>query len=224
MPPATRKRAAAKKAAPKAPVYSAELVARALELRRAGATPALIGAELGIDSAEVLSVLDVALAAIDVRWQPALEKERLERMFAGIWTRAARGDLPSIDRAVKIGERLERVLADPKPNAHELRRAFDESVESSKALDVKVDAALIASGRAIADRVDEALANGEGTEITKALYLLPHLMNILREMQATPTARLTAAAAAGSEGGSGGSNGNGSKLSQLRGLAGGKAG
>ena len=74
----------------------------------------------------------------------------------------------------------------------ELREAFDLSVSSNRELIGSLDAALVESGRKIADRVDEATAAGEGQEVTKALYLLPHLMNVLREMYATPKARLEA--------------------------------
>lgn len=73
----------------------------------------------------------------------------------------------------------------------DLRSAFDDSVESSSGL-TPADAALVATGRTIADRVDEAVESGEGQEVTKALYLLPHLMNVLREMYATPKARFEA--------------------------------
>lgn len=74
----------------------------------------------------------------------------------------------------------------------DLREAFDRSVEENSTVLPGIDAALIESGRKIADRVDEATATGEGQEVTKALYLLPHLMNVLREMYATPKARLEA--------------------------------
>jgi hypothetical protein len=47
----------------------------------------------------------------------------------------------------------------------------------------------VESGRTIAERVDLACESGEGQEVTKALYLVPHLMNVLREMYATPKAR-----------------------------------
>lgn len=77
----------------------------------------------------------------------------------------------------------------------DLRKAFDASVEAAQALrgegrlDPNLDAGLVEAGRKIADRVDEATATGEGQEVTKALYLVPHLMNVLREMYATPKAR-----------------------------------
>ncbi|QLQ11168.1 MAG: hypothetical protein HZY75_13295 [Nocardioidaceae bacterium] len=65
----------------------------------------------------------------------------------------------------------------------------------------QVDDALVEAGRAIADRVDAATEDGEGQEVTKALYLLPHLMNVLREMYATPKVRLEAGIAKEAAGG-----------------------
>lgn len=73
----------------------------------------------------------------------------------------------------------------------DLREAFDGTVVDS-GLILPVDAALVEAGRKIADRVDEATATGVGQEVTKALYLLPHMVNILREMLATPAARRNA--------------------------------
>jgi hypothetical protein len=72
----------------------------------------------------------------------------------------------------------------------DLREAFDRSVKSNAQVAPEVDDALVEAGRKIADRVDEATALGDGQEVTKALYLLPHLMNVLREMYATPKARI----------------------------------
>lgn len=105
----------------------------------------------------------------------------------------------------------------------DLRDAFDASVKAAAAardegvLDPKRDAALVEAGRKIADRVDEATATGEGQEVTKALYLVPHLMNVLREMYATPKARVDAGLT-----GKGGASGGG-KLAQLQSLKGGKS-
>lgn len=72
----------------------------------------------------------------------------------------------------------------------DLRDAFDASVEACGL--TERDRALAAAGRKVADRIDEATATGEGQEVTKALYLVPHMMNILREMHATPASRLAA--------------------------------
>lgn len=73
--------------------------------------------------------------------------------------------------------------------AGQLEGAFERSVESSKELVDGLDDALVESGRVIAHRVDVAVESGEGQEVTKALYLLPHLMNVMREMYATPKSR-----------------------------------
>lgn len=71
----------------------------------------------------------------------------------------------------------------------DLLSAFERSVKANRELNGALDAALVESGRTIAERVDHAVETGEGQEVTKALYLVPHLMNVLREMYATPKSR-----------------------------------
>lgn len=94
-----------------------------------------------------------------------------------------------------------------------VRAAVDESIRLSSVL-LPVDSALVASARTVADRIDAAVAAAEGQELTKALYLIPHVTNLLKEMLATPAAR--AASGSGKESGGG-------KLAQLRSIQGGKA-
>lgn len=72
----------------------------------------------------------------------------------------------------------------------DLRKAYDGTVKACGL--TPADGALVEAGRKIADRIDEATDTGEGQEVTKALYLTPHLVNILREMLATPAARKAA--------------------------------
>lgn len=74
----------------------------------------------------------------------------------------------------------------------DLLGAFEKTVRANQELVGDLDAAVTEAGRVIAARVDEAVESGEGQEVTKALYLLPHLMNVLREMYATPKSRLEA--------------------------------
>lgn len=74
----------------------------------------------------------------------------------------------------------------------DLRDGYDRSVAANRQLVGDLDDALVEAGRKVADRIDEATASGEGQEVTKALYLVPHLMNVLREMYATPAARIAA--------------------------------
>lgn len=74
----------------------------------------------------------------------------------------------------------------------DLREAFDRTVGANGQIRPDIDAALIAAGRAVAEQVDDAIAAGDLAETGKALYLVPHLMNILREMYATPKSRTEA--------------------------------
>lgn len=88
----------------------------------------------------------------------------------------------------------------------DLARAFETTVKASVQVQ-PVDAALVEAGRKIAAQLDEA-ERMEGQDRTKALYLTPHLVNILREMLATPAARQAA--------GLTGKESQGGKLAQLR--------
>ena len=94
-----------------------------------------------------------------------------------------------------------------------IRAAVDESISINRQL-APEDAGLVAAARAVADRIDSAIANEQGAELTKALYLIPHVTNLLREMLATPAARLGAKVNKEVPGG---------KLGQLRSIAGGKS-
>ena len=51
------------------------------------------------------------------------------------------------------------------------------------------DGAAMELAREYAARIDEALEFGEGQEVTKALYLGPHLLNTMRDLGGTPTGR-----------------------------------
>lgn len=79
-------------------------------------------------------------------------------------------------------------MSNDKKFKHNLVDAYDQTVEASDLVE-DVDSALVASGRTMAKRIQDAVDEGEGQEVTKALYLTPHLMNILREMGATPKSR-----------------------------------
>lgn len=185
---------------------------RCLELRRAGVPFDRIGQELGVTSAEARDLFVEALDANDSDYVNRLEADRLDRLLASVWPKAIAGELDAVDRAIAIGDRRQRLAAKARPEARHLREAFDESVTSSDQVQ-SVDKALIEAGRTIADRVDAAVALGEGQEVTKALYLMPHLVNILRELMATPSARLGVDKPKDNSGG---------KLAQLRAVQGGK--
>ena len=51
------------------------------------------------------------------------------------------------------------------------------------------DAAAIDLAAAYAAQIDAAVETGEGQDVTKALYLGPHLLNALRELGGTPKER-----------------------------------
>ncbi|UAW08589.1 terminase small subunit [Microbacterium phage Eula] len=74
-----------------------------------------------------------------------------------------------------------------------LLAAFEKAVAegTNKQVEAGVDDAIIATGRSIAESIDAILADPEAsaTDKTKALYLAPHLVAILRELLATPAAR-----------------------------------
>lgn len=183
------------------------LAKKVLDLRRAGVPFDTIAERLSITAKSAKALFDKALGTYDPEYTTALEADRLDRLHLGVWPQAVQGDLAAVDRVLKISERRDKVLAVPKPNDHRLREAFDASVATSTQVQ-DVDAALVEAGRQIADRVDEAVATGEGQEVTKALYLLPHMTNVLREMLATPASRNAARLAANTH--------EGGKLAQLR--------
>ena len=193
-----------------------ELASQVLALRRAGLQFDMISDRLHLTPEAARALFDQALAAHDPSFQRALEADRLDRLHAAVWPLATKGDLEAVDRVVRISERRERVSRVPKVNEHALRDAFDRSVETSEDLHPDVDAALVEAGRKIADRVDEATATGEGIEVTKALYLVPHMLNVLREMQATPASRKAAQGAVPAE--------PTGKLARLRAIQGNKTG
>jgi hypothetical protein len=167
-------------------------IMRVLELRRAGLGFAQIAERLHLpDASTARAFYDQAMTAEDLRFSADLEAARLDRLHTAIWPQAVQGDVNAVDRVVRISERRERLLGPPRENQHELRAAFDASMETSSQV-TPVDEALVEAGRKIADRVDEAIAGCEGQELTRALYLMPHMVNILREALATPASRINA--------------------------------
>jgi len=176
--------------------YDADTAAKVLNLRRGGVPFDVIADQLRLTPEAAKAYFDKALGASDPAFMRALESDRMDRLHFAIWPKAIKGDLDAIDRVVKLSERRENVSTVPKVNDHALVQAFDRAVQTATELHAEgLDAALVAAGRTVAERIDEAKATSQGQELTKALYLLPHLMNVLREMQATPASRSAARAA-----------------------------
>jgi len=190
-----------------------------LELRRAGVTFDAIAEQVGYANRgsarkAYQRALARAAATVDLDEARQLEVDRLDRLQVGLWRKAVQGDVQAADRVLKIIEQRSRLVAAPTANSGDVLAAFEQTVESSSQVG-DVDAALVAAGRKIASRIDTAVASGEGTEVTKALYLAPHLVNILREMLATPAARKAVQGAAGESQRAG-------RLAQLRSIEGGR--
>lgn len=192
----------------------AERDARALDLRRAGVALPRIAAELQYSSAATAETgIARALKAQGTVFDPAdvraLELDRLDRLQQAVWVKAVKGDLKAIEQAQKLSEARVRLAGIADRGASVLTDAYDATVAALP--DKKPeDDALIASGRRIAERIDTSAATGDALAETKALYLLPHLMNILRELGATPAARADLKAQA--------PNGNNEKRAKLHAL------
>jgi hypothetical protein len=171
--------------------YDPAMARKVWGLRRAGVQFDVIAEQLHITPTAAKALFDKLLNT----WEPgvsrALEADRLDRLHAAIWSEAAGGDLGAIDRVLKISERRDQVLAEPRENTHALATAYETALATSEHV-TDVDQALIETGRTIANRVDEAVATGVGQEVTRALYLHAHLTNVLRELMATPAARINA--------------------------------
>jgi hypothetical protein len=167
---------------------------RALALRRAGYSFDAIAADLHCTAEQAENRFERAALALRIPYSTALELDRLDRMHAIAWKKMSEGDLDAMDKVLRIAERRDRLQAEPTTNDHAMRLKFEGSIEAARKADLvtSLDEGLVAAGLAIADRIDEALASGEGQEITKALYLVPHMMNVLRDALATPAARRAA--------------------------------
>ena len=86
-------------------IESAERTARALELRKGGATYAMIGADLGVSESRAHQIVNDALTAIVA--EPAekvrkLEIERLDHMLSVIWPTAtnAMSEVTTVDASL----------------------------------------------------------------------------------------------------------------------------
>jgi hypothetical protein len=176
--------------------YDSSVGQTVLNLRRAGVPFDVIAEQVNLTPESARAYFDKAIGAGDLTYQRALEADRMDRLHTAVWPAAIKGDPKAVDSALRISERRERLRATPKENDHAFRDAFDKAASTSEALNPDLDAALVEAGRKIANQVDEAAATAEGVELTKALYLVPHMMNVLREMLATPASRNAADALA----------------------------
>src|SRR5690625_3797533 len=66
-----------------------------------------------------------------------------------------------------------------------LERQINVAVDGMEWLS-EADKASVEFARVYASRIDEETLSGEGQEVTKALYLGPHLLNTLKALGGTP--------------------------------------
>lgn len=116
-----------------------------------------------------------------------IEIERLDSLYRQLYPAALQGDAKAVDQCLRIGEQRLRLMDAPAKARNGLARAYEDTI---KALDLEdEDTAVVQTGRMIAGQIDYAVTHGTGQEVTKALYLVPHLMNVLDALGATPEAR-----------------------------------
>lgn len=163
----------------------------ALKLFMAALSYDAIAERLGCTVEEATDAVRAAIAASSVAMDQTsariVELERLDALHRAVWAKALRGDVAAVDRALRIQEQRQRLLGEPTRVKDAITDAFEKTLSALTLEDA--DQTLIASCRQVARQIDHAVANGTSIEATKALYLLPHLWNGLRELGATPAAR-----------------------------------
>jgi hypothetical protein len=134
-----------------------------------------------------------------------LDLSRLDRMTAGLYPDAIAGSVRHAESLLRLMDARNRLLSGPV--VQDVTVAYDASVDGLAL--TPADGALVAAGRRLAQQIDAASGSFDPLAETKAMYLMPHLMTVLRELGATPAARASVKTAKEEQGG---------KLAQLRAL------
>lgn len=138
--------------------------------------------------------------------QRAIEVERIDALYQQAYVKAISKNtepadaLKATETCMKLADQRMRLLGEEGPPSG-ITAAFESALDALGVTDA--DLALIEAGRATAKQIDGVLEHGDSLERTKALYLLPHLMNVLKELGATPAARASIGKLANSKGASG---------------------
>jgi hypothetical protein len=115
------------------------------------------------------------------------EIARIDALIAGLWAQPARA---TKTRSTGWPSSWNAGPSSSPPARTSTRCATPSTSTVELSKEIKdVDAGAVQLGREYADRIDEAIATSEGQELTKALYLGPHILGVFRELLATPAAR-----------------------------------
>lgn len=173
---------------------------QALELHRSGVPYPAIKERLHYRSVSEAEAA-VSRARLNARTYKSMaeareiELDRLDRLQQGMWLKAARGDEAAVDRVIALGMRRLQILAmAEEPTATPMVTAYLETVKHLKV--TAIDAAAVAAGRRLAERIDASIGSLDPAAETKALYLIPHFMNVLTMLGATQEARASLGAVA----------------------------
>lgn len=164
---------------------------KAFALFRAAVPYEQIAVQLGCTVAQAKAAVQKSIAdstvALDQTAARIVDLERIDALHRAHWQKAINGDAAATDRVVKLMQERQRLLGEPTRVKDAITDAFEKTLAEIST--TPADEALIASCRQVARQIDHAVANGTSLEATKAMYLLPHLWNGLRELGATPAAR-----------------------------------
>lgn len=177
---------------------------QALELWRGGASFDLIAKQLGFRDAEAAETSAIRELERSPSPDPEdllrLELHRLDIMHMSLWPKARRGDVAAQEGILDIQKRRQRLRAASSISSAsgevKLLDAVEITVNALEDLDLEKDAAIIIAAKKVAQSIDELTKAGSDPELlVKATYATPHLVNILKEMLATPASRRQIAAA-----------------------------
>lgn len=166
---------------------------RALNLRRAGVSIPKITEELSFRTrASCEKAIARAMAAQGLTTDPIAvrmaELDRLDRLQLAVWAKATGGNLDAVDRVLRLAEMRLRIAGIAEAGLTPITAEYDRTIDGLGLAGKDRPAALVALGRRLCEQIDAASAVGDAQTVTKALYLVPHVVNVLRELGAGPEA------------------------------------
>jgi transcriptional regulator len=167
-------------------IVSKEKQRRVLELRLAGATYQQIADQLGY--ADHTGARAAAIAAMgDIIVEPAsevrtLQYERLNAMFLRLWPRVQAGDDTAMAMALRVMDKMDRLMGTEEPQKHEIKHAHEgavlvidgnqeeyikrlQAMAESQGLGVNTTAGELNPGNAVPTDVDTEIVDAEVVEV-----------------------------------------------------------